>query len=239
MTCWFDRRMHLRLSRAAPAVLPVVPDQHRVREVGTLMLFGSQIVSRLGVITDLSVGPPWNGLPFSMSAPPLERMLAEDAVTDVAVGRTISDVPVPGVGGGPGSSTIGHPVKELPATAPVGRRSAFVRAPVEVVRDPVRVEIVSRRSRRWRWRRRRGLGHRARRGRDQQGEHEREHGPGHGRSLSQHPEACLFVRSGWSQTGPSAARPLNRYSHPGSTKIDHAVIGATMIMLMPHCSSRL
>ena len=35
------------------------------------------------------------------------------------------------------------------------------------------------------------------------------------------------------------ARAAVRYSHPGSTKIAHAVIGAMMIMLMPHCSSRL
>ena len=36
-----------------------------------------------------------------------------------------------------------------------------------------------------------------------------------------------------------AADPTERYSHPGSTKIDHAVIGAMMIMLMPHWSRRL
>src|SRR5437868_15131121 len=97
----------------------------------TLMLFGSQIVSRLGVITDMSVGPPWNGLPLSMSAPRIERMLAEDAVTDVAVGRTISDVPGFVVGGGPGSSTITHPLAALPATAGQRSRTSLTPSPSE------------------------------------------------------------------------------------------------------------
>src|SRR4051812_38682622 len=95
----------------------------------TLMLFGSQIVSRLGVITDMSVGAPRNGLPLSISPPPLERMLAEDEETDVAVGRTISDGPVPVVGGGPGSSTIGHPLAELPATAGQASRASLTPSP--------------------------------------------------------------------------------------------------------------
>jgi hypothetical protein len=42
--------------------------------------------------------------------------------------------------------------------------------------------------------------------------------------------------------GPSEcviAQSAGLYSQPGRTKIDQAVIGAMMIMLMPHCRSFL
>src|SRR5215210_338114 len=76
----------------------------------TVMFLGSQIVSRRGVITDCD-GAPMKGTPLSISARPLLRRLADPEETDVAVGRTISelsDVPVPV----PASGSVGQPLIE-------------------------------------------------------------------------------------------------------------------------------
>ncbi len=55
-----------------------------------------------------------------------------------------------------------------------------------------------------------------------------------GGSRTQRPEHVRLA-------GPQLGQPwyAGIYSHPGRTKIDHAVIGAMMIMLMPHWSRRL
>ena len=52
----------------------------------TVMPFGSQIVSRRGVMTDID-GAPLNGEPVSVSAPlrPVRRRLAPDVAIEVAV----------------------------------------------------------------------------------------------------------------------------------------------------------
>ena len=62
----------------------------------TVTLFGSQIVSRRGVMSDV-VGAPLNE-PESISAPPLLRRLAPPAETDVAVGGAAGSLD--GGGGG-------------------------------------------------------------------------------------------------------------------------------------------